>query len=285
MLDLKHPEIRGKAGIEDHPKKKKTKAVGIGGITMEAILACGETGTTWLTTIFQKAWTERKVPEDWQLAVVIPIWKKKGSKKDCSTYRGISLLIQTGKMYAKILDQSTRYKVEPLLSEAQMGLRKGRGCTDAIFALRQLSEKTMEYNKELNLVFVDQDKAFDRVNRNKLWKTLEEYNVRSQLLDNIRTIYTNSMSAIRIQDGLTEWFGVTSEVRQGCLLSPLLLIVYMDKITREANPNPEDLNEMLFVDYQSLVHGKEGELQERTNSQNTQCENFGMKISISKSRQ
>ena len=49
-----------------------------------------------------------------------------------------------------------------------MGFRKGRGCTDAIFALRQLSEKTIEYNKELNLVFLDQEKAFDRVNRNNL---------------------------------------------------------------------------------------------------------------------
>ena len=82
----------------------KNKAAGIDGIATEAILACGETGTTWLTTIFQKAWTERKVPEDWQRAVVVPIWKKKGSKKDCSTYRGISLLSYTGKMYAKILE-------------------------------------------------------------------------------------------------------------------------------------------------------------------------------------
>ena len=116
---------------------------------------------------------------------MVPIWKKKDSKKDCNTYRGISLLSHTSKMYAKILEQRTRYKVKPLLSEAPMGFRKRRGCTDAIFALRQLSEKTIEYHKELNLVFVDQEKAIDRVNRNKTWKTLEEYNVRWQLLDNI----------------------------------------------------------------------------------------------------
>ena len=67
---------------------------------------------------------------------------------------------------------------------------------------------------------------------------------------------------------------MTSGVRQGCVLSHLLFIVYMDKITREANPNPED--------DQSLVHEKEGELKEHTDSLNTQSENFGMKISISK---
>ena len=75
---------------------------------------------------------------------------------------------------------------------------------------------------------------------------------------------------------------VTSGVRQGCVLSQLLLIVFMDKITREANPNPEDLNEMLFADDQSLAHENERELQEHTNSLNTQCENFGMIISINK---
>ena len=61
----------------------------------------------------------------------------------------------------------------------------------------------------------------------------------------------------------------------------MLFIVYMDKISREANPNPEDLNEMLFADDQSLAH-ETGELQEHTNSLNTQCESFGMKISTSK---
>ena len=52
-----------------------------------------------------------------------------------------------------------------------MGFRKGRGCTDAIFTLRQLSEKVTEHDRELNIVFVDQEKAFDRVNRDKLWQT------------------------------------------------------------------------------------------------------------------
>ena len=112
----------------------KNKSPGIDGIRTEAILASGEIGITWLTSNFQKAWMETKVTDDWQQAVIVPIWKKKGSKRDCGMYRGISLLSHVGKMYAKVLEQQTRCKVEPFLSEAQMGFRKGRGCTDAIFA-------------------------------------------------------------------------------------------------------------------------------------------------------
>ena len=102
----------------------KGKAAGNDSITTEAIQACGEIGIQWLTAICQKAWKERKVLEDWQNAIVVPIWKKKGSKKDCSTYRGISLLSHVGKMYAKILEQHTRAKTEHLLSDAQFGFRK-----------------------------------------------------------------------------------------------------------------------------------------------------------------
>ena len=118
-------------------------------------------------------------------AVIVPIWKKKGSKRDCGMYRGISLLSHVGKMYAKVLEQRARYNVEPFLSEAQIDFRKGRGCTDAIFALRQLSEKVIEHDREPNIVFVDQEKAFDRVNRDKLWQTLELYKIQGQFLDNI----------------------------------------------------------------------------------------------------
>ena len=53
----------------------------------------------------------------------------------------------------------------------------------------------------------------------------------------------------------------------------------MDKVTKEANPDPEDLNEMLFADDKSLA--TENKLQKRTNSLNTTCEEYDMKISIS----
>ena len=197
-------------------------------------------------------------------------------------YRNISLLSHVGKMYAKVWEQRARHKVEPFLSEAQMGFRKERGCTDAIFALRQLSEKVTERNRELNVIFVYQEKAFGRVNTDKLWETLEMYNVHGQLLDNIHTIYANSMSTVRTSEGLTDWFDITSGVRQGCVLSSLFFITYMDRITNEANSEPETLNELLFADDQSLAHESEECLQEHTFSLNSTCEELDMKISINK---
>ncbi|XP_072050312.1 uncharacterized protein [Amphiura filiformis] len=189
----------------------KNKAAGIDDITTEAILACGDTGVKWLTRVLNRAWEERAAPDDWQRAIIVPIWKKKGSKRDCSKYRGISLLSHTGKIYAKILEKRIRPVVEHQLSEAQFGFRKNRGCTDAIFALRQLCERSIEYNQDLYTIFIDQEKAVDRVNRDLLWTVLEDYGVKGQLLDSVRAIYRGSLCTVRTRTGLTKWFPVKSE--------------------------------------------------------------------------
>ena len=116
-------------------KSKNNKSPGIDEIPAEAVKICGEIGIKWLTKLFNLAWSERRVPDDWQWAIIVAIWKKKGSKRDCKTYRGISLLSHVGKMYARIIESRIRYIVEPQLSKSQFGFRKGRGCTDAVFAL------------------------------------------------------------------------------------------------------------------------------------------------------
>jgi hypothetical protein len=49
--------------------------------------------------------------------------------------------------------------------EEQCSFRKGRSCTDAIFTVQQLMEKRKEHNLPLSLLFIDYEKAYDKVNR------------------------------------------------------------------------------------------------------------------------
>jgi hypothetical protein len=48
--------------------------------------------------------------------------------------------------------------------------RKGRSCTDAVFTVQQLMEKRKEHNLPLFLLFIDYEKAYDNVNRAKLYE-------------------------------------------------------------------------------------------------------------------
>ena len=80
----------------------------------------------WLHLIFNMVWETGKAPGDWQKAVIIVIHKK-GSKRMCKNYRGISLLSIPGKVFAKILDATIRQVTEGKVVEEQAGFRVGRG--------------------------------------------------------------------------------------------------------------------------------------------------------------
>lgn len=90
------------------------------------------------------------------------------------------------------------------------------------------------------------------------------------------------MCAVRTNYGLTEWFNIKSGVRQGCVLSPLLFIIYMDQITKEANPNSEEINELLFADDQCLLHEDEEQLQDHIQKLDEACTKYDMRISTEK---
>ena len=87
-----------------------------------------------------------------------------------------------GKLYSSILVDRVRGKVENILGEFQGGFRPLRGCQDQIFCMRQTIEKLFEKNRDLFLCFIDLEKAFDRVPRQRLFEVLSEYGVDGFLL-------------------------------------------------------------------------------------------------------
>ena len=95
----------------------------------------------WLTQVCQVAWKFGKTSKNWQTGVIIPIFKKE-NRKQCTNYRGISLLSLPGKAYTKCLKKKCREIVDSKLEDGQCGFRPGRSTTDQIFTLKQLFEKS-----------------------------------------------------------------------------------------------------------------------------------------------
>ena len=96
----------GKAAVEDEIRPEMFKAFN------------GE-GVCWLTKVFQVAWKLEKTPKDLQTGVIIPIHKK-GDRKECTNYRGISLLSLPEKVDAKCLERKCREIVESKLEMASV---------------------------------------------------------------------------------------------------------------------------------------------------------------------
>ena len=171
----------------------------------------------------QKAFSTGLTPKDWQTGVVVPLYKK-GDQKDCGNYRGITLLSLPAKVYAKVLERRCRAIVDSRVQDEQCGFRNGRSTTDQLFTLHQLFEKSWEYAKEVYMCFVDLEKAYDRVPREKLWRCMK-YGIDGQLLRVIKSLYGNCRSCVRVRGKMSECFNVNCGLRQGCALSPLLFIM------------------------------------------------------------
>ena len=265
------------------------KAAGVDEIKSELIKYSGLSGLKWLHRIINMAWESGQVPSDWTKAVITPIFKN-GNRKDCNNYRGISLISVVGKIFSGIVERRVRVLVEDKLDENQCGFRPLRGCQDQIFSLRQIMEKSYEWNRELYLCFIDLEKAYDRVPRGKLLSVLRDYGIGGKLLQAIKGLYLDSQAAVRVDGKLSSWFRVVSGVRQGCNLSPLLFILFMDHMLKTINWQGEikigenKISSLAYADDLVVMADSIERLQNNISELDQRCKDYGMKISISKTK-
>ena len=144
-----------------------------------------------LQPLFNTIWDRRKIPDDWNKGVIIKI-PKKGALSDCNNWRGITLLSTPSKILAKVIMKRLSLAVDHRLHEEQAGFRRGRGCIDHIFTLRNIIEQSTEWQRTLYVNFVDFAKAFDSVHRHSLWKLLRTYGIPPTLLRSSKASMTTS---------------------------------------------------------------------------------------------
>jgi len=74
------------------------------------------------------------IPEDWKSSVILTIYKGKGDPMKCGSYRGIKLLKHAMKVVESIFEHRIRQQIE--VADMQFGFMKGKGTTNAIFAVK-----------------------------------------------------------------------------------------------------------------------------------------------------
>ena len=135
------------------------------------------------------------------------------------------------KLWERVIEQRLRRYVD--ISENQFGFMPGRSTMDAIFIMRQLMEYHRDKKKDLHMVFIDLEKAYDRVPREVLWWALARKGVSRKYIDLIKDMYEGASASVRTNVGRTEEFPITIGVHQGSALSPFLFAIVMDELTRD----------------------------------------------------
>jgi hypothetical protein len=216
---------------------------------------------------------------------------KKGTKSKCENYKIITLLPTAYKLFANIIRNKLNEHLEDEMVAEQCGFRKGRSCTDAIFTVQQIIEKRKEQNLPLFLLFIDYEKAYNNVNRDKLWEMMEN-KVPNCLLNTIKCIYRSTNDRIKFNDDISEPIDINKGVRQGCGLSPGLFNMYINKIAQECKTvikkviqsnNRKSVNTILYADDQILIATSEDELQKMAYHLNLIAGKYKMTISSTKS--
>ena len=211
---------------------KNNKSPGEDLISGEMLKATVESGgVEKLHELLCMVWETEVCPEDWKRGTIVKL-PKKGNLAECSNWRGITLLSVPGKIMAMVILDRIYTVLDEKLREGQAGFRRGRSCADQIFALRNLIEQSEEWRRQLIINFIDFKRAFDSVHRPTMWKILRSYGIPIKIINVIKLLYEGSSSCVRVGGSNTESFEITSGVKQGDVLSPVLFVIVVDWIMR-----------------------------------------------------
>ena len=120
------------------------------------------------------------------------------------------------------------------LPDIQAGFRNGKRTRDQIADIHWIIEKAREFQKNIYFCFINYAKAFDCVDRNKLWKILQEIEIPDHVTSLLRNLYAGQEPTVRTGHKTTYWLQIGKGGSQGCILSPYLFNFYAEYIMRNA---------------------------------------------------
>ena len=134
------------------------------------------------------------------------------------------------KIVLKILQATLQQHMNQEFPDVQAGYRKRRGTRGQVAEIHWIIKKAREFQKNDYLFFTDYAKAFDYVDHNELWKTVQEMGIPDHLTCLLRNLYAGQEATVRTGHGTTDWFQIGKGVRQGCILLPCLFNFYANCI-------------------------------------------------------
>jgi len=150
---------------------------------------------------------------------------------ECRNYGGISLLNTTYKIRSNILLIRINSYIKKIIGEYQAGFMIGRSTVDQIHIIKQLAEKSHEFNKDVHLMFIDYKEAYHLINREKLWNVMSQMGIPAKLVRLIKACTYESKSKV-------SFGGEVSDVTTGGALSlALALESVMQNVLIQAKGN------------------------------------------------
>uniref|UniRef100_A0A2S2Q917 RNA-directed DNA polymerase from mobile element jockey n=1 Tax=Sipha flava TaxID=143950 RepID=A0A2S2Q917_9HEMI len=206
----------------------------------------------WL--LFRRSMDDGIFPSMLKISSVTPVFKS-GDKSNVTNYRPISILSHIAKLFEHLVLQSIQPSVDSVLVDEQYGFRPGRSSTSNLIVFNNFVLEAFENRSQVDVIFTDFVKAFDRVDHAILIDILYKSGFGEPILSWFKSYLSDRVQWVKVLGSKSAVVPVPSGVPQGGHLSPLLFSLFINGITK-AVPNCRFL---MFADDLKLFRKIESE--------------------------
>ncbi len=202
-------------------------------LTYTLLQMCGDSILPALVILFNACLSSGVFPDAWKGSSISPIPRGSGDKTTCASFRPISLLHPLGKLLEAILSCRLRNHLEGLnlLSDEQFGFRAKRSTELLITLTVQSWKDSLADGFDIDIIFLDCQKAFDKADHQNLLASLQNLNVSSDLVSLISDYLRGRTQRTVVDGSRSDEIIIRSGVPQGSILGPLLYICLVNDLS------------------------------------------------------
>ena len=160
---------------------------------------------------------------------ITPVFKK-GDRTSAANYRPVSITSHIIKIFERVVRKHVVEHMESnsFLSPHQHGFRKKRSCLTQLIDHVDNILKTLNDGNEVDVIYLDYAKAFDKVDHQILLAKAKRYGIKGKTLQWLTEFLKDRLHTVVVEGTKSSFQLVISGVSQGTVLGPILYILYID---------------------------------------------------------